>query len=309
MRVLVTGAGGFIGTHLVETLAGRGDVVEAWVRSGSQFCPELIAEVHSVDITNYDTVFSHLKKFKPELIFHLAAQSYPTLSWEHPALTYQINVCGILNLFEALRALSYSPRILVAGSSAEYADWGSCSPLTEETPTRPNSPYGASKLAASHLVELYYQNYRFDVLRFRPFFIAGPRKTGDVCSDFARRVIAIERGRENIFRVGSLDIVRDIMDIRDAISGILSIANVGGSGEIYNVCSGHGVQLSQIVETYQSLSKSIFKVTEDPILFRPLEQKVRIGCSRKLRALGWKQKFKLSDTLETILDYWRRIEQ
>ena len=308
MRVVVTGAGGFIGWHLVDALARRGDAVQAWVHRPGQNDWAAGVDVVAVDMTDRKAIDECLSKFAPDLVIHLAGQSFPTRSWEQPALTYEVNVIGAIHFLEAARAMSKPPRMLIAGSSAEYADPADGQPITEATPTVPNSPYGASKLAVSQLVELYVRRYALDLIRFRPFFITGPRKTGDVCSDLARRIVAIERGGENILRAGSLDVVRDVMDIRDGVSGILRIAEAGVRGELYNLATGQGVRIGDILDTYRKLSSVSLVVATDPALLRPLEQKARIGEARKLRSLGWEPKCKLDDTLQSILDYWRNVE-
>jgi len=307
MRIVVTGAGGFIGWHLVDAFARRGDAVQAWVRDASQDVWERDVDVVAVNITDCNAVYDRLAKFAPDLAVHLAAQSLPSASWENPAHTYQVNVIGTIHLLESVRAAKRPPRVLIAGSSAEYNDVPNDEPITEATPTVPNSPYGASKLAVNHLVELYFRRYALDLVRFRPFYIAGPRKIGDVCSDFARRIVAIEHGGNNVLRVGSLEVARDIMDIRDGVSGITRIAEAGTRGELYNLATGRGVRIGEILEIYRRLSSVPLVVTADPALMRPMEQKVRIGEAGKLRALGWEPKCKLEDTLRSILDYWRKL--
>jgi len=305
MRVIVTGAGGFIGWHLVDALARRGDAIQAWVRDLRCSGWESDVDIAELDITDRKAVADRLLRFAPELVVHLAAQSLPGQSWENPAATYQVNVIGAIHLLESVRAMRPPARVLIAGSSGEYADPVDEEPLSETAATNANSPYGGSKLAVSHLAELYVRRYGLDLVRFRPFFIAGPRKAGDVCSDFARRIVAIERGDESVLRVGSLDIVRDVMDIRDGVSGIIRIAEAGISGELYNLATGHGVRISEILDIYRRLSAIPFIVTADPALMRPLEQKARIGEAGKLRALGWEPKVCLDDTLRSILNYWR----
>jgi GDP-4-dehydro-6-deoxy-D-mannose reductase len=307
MRVVVTGAAGFIGRHLVTVLAERGDIVQAWARPSRLADWNPPVEMVGVDITDRDAIRDQLARFSPGAIVHLAAQSLPGRSWEDPALTYEVNVLGAIHLLESIRRLKQAPRVLVAGSSAEYLEPRDGRPIVEGAPTEPNSPYASSKLAVDQLVQLYVHRYDLDLVRFRPFFVVGPGKTGDVCSDFARRIVAIERGQENTMRVGCLDVVRDIIDVRDGVSGILRLIDAAKRGEIYNVCCGKGVSIRKILETYRQLAAVPFNVVQDPALLRPLEQRVKIGESNKLRALGWKPEHNLDDTLHSILQYWRAI--
>ena len=306
MRVVVTGAGGFIGWHLVDAMARRGDIVQAWTRHGptvGQWAGTV--EAMTVDITDSSAVSNTLAAFTPQLIVHLAAQSLPTHSWNEPSLTYQVNVIGLINLLESVRGLVRPTRLLVAGSSAEYTEPVDGRAITEDGSTDPNSPYGCSKLAADQLARLYHRRYGLDIVRFRPFFLAGPRKEGDVCSDFARRIVAIERGAEKTLRVGSLDVERDIIDVRDGVAGILRLAEAGKAGDAYNICSGRSVSIGDIVEIYRGLASVPIAVSQDPALLRPLEQKTKIGDPSKLRALGWKPENELRETLDSILEYWR----
>jgi GDP-4-dehydro-6-deoxy-D-mannose reductase len=305
MRVVVTGASGFIGWHLVDAMARRGDAVQAWTRRPNDDHWQESTKATSVDITDRLAVSNQLAAFAPELIVHLAAQSLPGRSWEDPALTYQVNVIGLIHLLESIRRLAHPPRLLVAGSSAEYAEPVDSRAIREDDPTDPNSPYGSSKLAADHLVQLYHRRYDLDVIRFRPFFLAGPRKQGDVCSDFARRIVALERSEERILRVGSLDVARDIIDIRDGVSGILRIAEAGKAGEVYNVCGGKPVSIGDILDIYRRLAVVPVQVSQDLALLRPLEQKAKVGDPSKLRALGWRPEKELDETLKSILEYWR----
>ncbi len=308
MRVVVTGAAGFLGWHLVEALTRRGDHVEAWVhRTRAPDWPGAVKSV-PIDIMDQQAVAAALDRAAPEVVVHLAAQSLPGRSWVDPLGTYRSNVIGMISLLEATRSLKAAPRVLVAGSSAEYADLQDGRPIREDGPTEANSPYAASKIAADQLAQLCVRRYQLDLVRFRPFFIVGPRKTGDVCSDLARRVVAIERGQEQELRVGRLDVVRDIIDIRDGVAALLCLIGAGTAGEVYNICSGNGVVLSAVAEAYRRLATVPFNVVRDPALDRPLEQAIRIGDSTKLRALGWAPKHDLEETLRSILEYWRRAE-
>jgi GDP-4-dehydro-6-deoxy-D-mannose reductase len=305
MRVIVTGANGFIGWHLVEAMARRGDTVQAWTHGSNDGRWSGPVESVAVDITDSVAVSKRMVAYAPQLVIHMAAQSLPGRSWQEPALTYHVNVVGLINVMESVRGSATPPRLLAAGSSAEYADPADGGIIAEDAPTEPNSPYAASKLAADQLLRLYHRRYGLDIVRFRPFFITGPRKRGDVCSDFARRIVAIERGEEKTLGVGSLDVVRDIIDIKDGVSAILLIAASGKAGEVYNVCGGRPVSIGEILEIYQKLAAVPVQVSHDPALLRPLEQKVKVGDASKLRALGWKPAIELGETLKSILEYWR----
>jgi GDP-4-dehydro-6-deoxy-D-mannose reductase len=305
MHVIVTGAGGLIGRYLVDALVQQGHVVQAWTRTAHpEQCPKSVQAV-AVDITDQQTLTDCLHQFTPDLIVHLAAQSYPARSWEDPVGTYHVNVLGAINLLESVRTLPKQPRILIAGSSAEYAEPTDGRPIVEGAATEPNSPYAASKLAADQLAQLYVRRYDLDLVRFRPFYFVGPHKTGDVCSDFARRIVAIERGQERVMRVGSLDVARDILDVRDGVTAILLIAKVGERGGLYNVCSGRAVTIGNVLATFRRLASVPFEVVEDPALLRPLEQKNKIGDPAKLLELGWSPCHVFDDTLNSILNYWR----
>src|SRR5689334_19696421 len=234
MRAVVTGAGGFIGWHLVDTLARTDATVQAWSRGAPEDGWGGPVECITVDICDKAAVLDSLSGIQPDLVFHLAAQSLPVRSWDEPELTYRINLIGTLHLLEAVRQMARKPRVLIAGSSAEYAD-AAVSPIDETAPTEPNSPYAASKVAAVELARLYGRRYDPALVCSRPFLLAGPRKTGDVFSDFARRIVAIERGQDAAMRVGTLDVVRDVLDVRDGVSAILRIAETGERREIYNV--------------------------------------------------------------------------
>jgi nucleoside-diphosphate-sugar epimerase len=305
MRIVVTGAGGFIGWHVTDALGRRGDSVQAWTRHGRESDWDVPILVAPVDITDPAAVANNLNFFKPDLIIHLAGQSFPGLSWQQPALTYAVNVIGAVHLLEGSRALVKPARVVIVGSSAEYAESAGGAPIGEDAPTVPNSPYGTSKLAADQLAQLYVRRYQLDLVRVRPFFLTGPRKTGDISSDFGRRVVSIERGEERLMRVGSLDVIRDIIDIRDGVSGLLLIAEAGRAGEVYNLCGGRRVAVRDILETYRRLARVELEIVADPALTRPLEQSIKVGDPRKLQALGWSAKYELDDTLGSILDYWR----
>ncbi|HEY8241355.1 MAG TPA: GDP-mannose 4,6-dehydratase [Kiritimatiellia bacterium] len=290
MVSLVTGASGFIGSHLARHLRDRGHEVVAIARG-------------ETDILDEGAVRKLVASRKPDWIFHLAAQSLPRISWEQPARTFEVNVCGTINLFESVRAAGIDPRIVVFCSSSEYAP--SERAIPEDAPLAPWSPYAISKMAQDQLARLYHARYKLKIVRVRPFFITGPGKVGDVCSDLARRILAIEGGDEKAIAVGDLEIVRDIVDIRDAINAFLLLAERGEAGQVYNVATGQGYRIGDLVERLRAASGVRFETKADPSLLRPIDERVKIGDAAKLRKLGWVPAHTIDETLSDILDYWR----
>jgi GDP-4-dehydro-6-deoxy-D-mannose reductase len=307
MRMLVTGAGGLIASHLIEAAAQRGDTVRGWTRRQAAFDWPTGVTIAEIDLSDRLAIATDLAEFAPDVIVHLAAQSFTGPSWQDPAATYNANVLGTIHLVEAVRALPKMPRFIATGSSAEYAEPTSNELIDESSPLEPNNPYGASKLAAEEFVQLCVRRYGLDAIRIRPFLLIGTRKTGDVCSDFARRIVAIERGLQTMMQVGDLRPIRDIMDIRDGVDAILRIADAGKQGEVYNICTGHGISIGDILKSFCRMARVPVEIRQDPGLLRPLDPRSKIGDPKKLEALGWKVQYALDDTLRQILDYWRSI--
>jgi GDP-4-dehydro-6-deoxy-D-mannose reductase len=238
-------------------------------------------------------------------VFHLAAQSLPNVSWQDPETTLRTNVFGTLYLLDAIRAAGIHPSIEIFCSSGEYAVSKDGKPISEDFPLEPYNPYALSKITQDHLSFLYWKAYQMRIVRVRPFFIIGPRKTGDVSSDFARGVVAIERGLSKKLRVGNLDAVRDFLDVQDAVRAIYLIANQGIPGEIYNICAGTGHKVGEIVEELQRLSTAVIETESDPSRLRHLDEPVKIGNNRKLLDLGWSPSIPFQESLAIILESWR----
>lgn len=292
MMTVITGSGGFIGQHLTRRLRARGEEVLALSR---QDC----------DLLDADRIRSVLSEAKPKRIYHLAAQSLPGLSWSNPVETFRVNVEGTLNLLNAVRLAEISPAIVVACSSSEYALSRNGQPIKETDTMQPVSPYGVSKLAMDHCARLYAVRYKLNILRVRPFFLIGPGKVGDVCSDLARRVVAVERGEAADVPVGQLDIVRDFLDIRDGIEAMELIAVKGEASQDYNICAGCGYRIANVLDGYRKLAKKPILERVDPSLIRPIDEPVKVGDPAKLQALGWTARYSFEESLSAILDYWR----
>ena len=240
------------------------------------------------------------------MVFHLAAQSLQTVSWREPESTFEVNVFGTLNLLEAIRKTDLSPTIIVAGSSAEY---GFSSPeeipIKEDKALNPASPYGVSKVAVDMFGRLYARTYGMKIIRTRPFYVIGPRKAADVTSDFARGIVAIGRGDQMSLKVGNLEAVRDYLNVKDATRAFLLLVERGSPGAVYNICTGAGYSIQELLDRLISLSRSPVQVEPDPARMRPADEPVVVGDNSKLKALGWNPEVQLDQSLGSILDYWR----
>lgn len=280
--------------------------------SGHEVCGLDLAagdKIMTADIMRRDEVAAAMAKCRPEAVFHLAAQSSPPRSWIHPMETFQMNVNGTLHVLEAVRETCPAAKVVVACSSAEYALSADGRPIGEDFPLKPSTPYGISKMAADELSRVFGLRYGLNIIRVRPFFLVGPKKTGDVCSDFARGIVAIERGLQKDLPTGNLEMVRDMMDVRDGISAFHIIMEKGAANEVYNICTGRGVRISDILDVYRELAAVPVVPRLDPSKVRPIDEPVRIGDASRLKALGWAPSFSLKQTLQDILDYWRAQEE
>jgi GDP-4-dehydro-6-deoxy-D-mannose reductase len=246
---------------------------------------------------------------RPDLVFHLAAQSFVPASWTSPAVTLEINIIGSCNLFEAIRAAKIDPAIQIACSSEEY---GLVKPeevpIKETNPLRPLSPYGVSKLAMDYLGYQYFKSYGMRIVRTRGFNHTGPRR-GEVFaeSSFAKQIAEIEKGkREPVILVGNLEAKRDYTDVRDMVNGYFLAATKGEPGEVYNICSGRAVKISEVLDILLKMSRVKTKIVQDPTRMRPSDVPILQGdCSKFKRRTGWRPKIPLQKTLRDLLNYWR----
>lgn len=312
MRMLITGIGGFWGSHLAEFMLGKDAAICGTTHQEARNVAHLRDQLvlRPCDIVNKGQVEAVVQEVQPEVIFHMAAQSSPLLSWHDPEATIKANVFGTLYLLEAVRRAGLSPTIVVACSSAEYgfvAPEGV--PIKEEEALQPASPYGVSKVAVDLLCHVYWAAHQLKVIRVRPFFIVGPRKTGDVCSDFARGIVAVERGEQPFLKVGNLETVRDFLDVRDAARAMWIVAEKGSSGEVYNLCTGRGYKVREILDLLVSLTEQPIPVRQEVRGVRLVDEPVIVGDNSKLRALGWEPQIPFETTLANILDYWRGIPE
>jgi len=308
-KCLITGCNGFVGSYLAEFLINRGIAVYGTVHRGRERIAHLGDRITTFEceILDKERVESVVSEVKPDLVFHLAAQSRVAPSWQDPEETFRVNVLGTLYLLEALRKIATDPVVVVVCSAAEYGYRGEDElPIKESSEFRPSDPYAVSKVAQDLLAGLYWQTYGLRVIRVRPFNITGPGIMGDVCSDFARGIVEIERGQRAALNVGDLDSVRDITDIRDAVEALWMMAERGKPGEVYNICSGMGYRIGDLLDKLVRMSSATVRVVQDNSKIRGSGQSVQIGDNKKLVELGWEPQISIEKTLSDMLDYWRK---
>lgn len=316
-RVLITGVTGFAGSHLADHVLTDHPGVEVfgtyrW-RSRRENVEHLDGKIRLVEaeLGDMTALRNALEISRPDAIFHLAAQSFVPTSWTAPAETFHVNATGQVNLFEAIRSLDLDPVVQIACSSEEYGlVLPDETPISEENPLRPLSPYAVSKVAQDFLGYQYFRSYGLRAIRTRGFNHEGPRR-GEVfvMSNFARQIAAIEAGRqEPVIRVGNLDSVRDFTDVRDMVRAYWLAAEKGEPGEVYNIASGSGITIREMLDRLIAMSSVEVRVETDPARMRPSDVEVLLGDSAKFRrATGWEPRIPLERTLADTLDYWRAV--
>lgn len=310
MKVWISGAGGMIGSHLAEMLAAEGHEILATFYNPTIDLDEIAhLPTQEVDVTDWTSVLRSLADFAPNAIFHLAAQSYPTVSWQRPVETLRANVIGTAIVFEAVRALGLAPRIVVAGSSAAYGFVEPDEvPILESHALKPLHPYGVSKAATEMLAYQYWANFQVHALSARIFNCTGPRKVGDAASDFVRRAVSLENGRSDaVLLVGNLSAKRALIDVRDLNRALILLLDRGAPGEIYNVSGSTAYAMSQIVDlVLAQCARKDLAVEVDPELLRTTDEKIIWGDTRRLHdATGWRQEIPIERTIADMFTYWR----
>ena len=312
MRVFITGATGFAGSHLVERLLAGGHEVRALVHAATshQGLPDHPG-VRPVagDLLDPVALAAAVHEAQPELIFHLAGQAYPTRSWDEPAQTLAVNTGGTANLLRA--AVAYGrPRVVVVTSAEIYGELRPEDlPLTEASPARPRHPYGVSKLAAGELVRVYWGRYGLPVVEARPFNHIGPRQArGFVVPDFAAQLAAIRLGRQPpVMRVGNLSPQRDFTDVRDVAAAYWRLAEAGRPGEAYLICSGQPVSVRHLLDTLIELAGVAVDVQTDAARLNPTDTPCLYGSNAKIAAdTGWQPSISLRQSLADALTDWEK---
>jgi len=294
---LITGAGGMMGSHLYDALRDK-DVLPTFYNSTLDKRETITQEMEMLDVLHYERVKQVLSEVKPSIIYHLAAQSRPDVSFTDPARTVQINVVGTTNLLQACAELGLKPLFINASSSAVYGDIDWSTPPDENSPCHPLSPYGTSKLAQEHIVKNFNQMHDIPYVNVRIFNCTGPRKINDFVSDVCRRVV----NKEFPLKVGNLDGLRSIVDVRDLVRGLVLCENI--ENETINLGSDVSHKIGDVLKLIAG--DTPYEVAN--YLLRPTDEPIILGNINKAKdLLGWKQEITLEQTITDTLDYWRTL--
>ena len=303
--LLVTGATGFAGSHLVEHLLADLPAIAAWGNPAGRGAgrPDPRVQWAAVDLLDRRAVLEALSALRPSAIYHCAGSAHVGDSFSAPERALRINVLGTHHLLDGIRDTGLACRVLVTGSAMVYRH--TTSAIDEASPIGPSSPYGMSKLAQEMLA---LRTAATPVILARPFNHAGPRQSPTyVTSSFAQQIAEIEAGRrEPVLRVGNLDSRRDITDVRDTVRAYRLLLERGVPGRPYNVCSGRAYRVGDLLEELVALSRVSISIEPDPSRLRPSDDPIILGdCTRLRQETGWTARIPMAQTLDDLLGYWR----
>lgn len=314
MRILVTGAGGFVGPYLVELLVKRDHRVFALL-GPTESPPDSPAEnvqYLTADIVDPAGVRAAVERAHPDMVYHLAGWSHIGKAINQAPAVYSVNLMGTIHLYEALREVSPRAKVLFVGTGASYGPvTPGAPPPDEDEPLHPLEPYAGSKAAADMASVQYFRAFALPVVRVRPFNIIGPgQKPSFVCSEWARRLVRMELGLEKpLLQVGKLDVERDFTDVRDIAPAFETILCHANPGEVFNLGHGQAVPVGDILNTLKDMVNVSVKVVQDPAKLRKVEPaRVTGSVTRAKERFDWKPAISLQQSLADIVQYWRNVE-
>lgn len=314
MNYLITGAAGFVGRHLIAHIAREephsliyaADIIDEpeWMREYSNLSYMLI------NLLDREAIGTQIQKMMPQRIIHLASFSSVAYSWDHPSDSFLNNSLIFINLIEALKKLSSPFAFLSIGSSEEYGNVPAAEiPLSEDHPLNATSPYAAARISQEMLSRVFAQGYGMSIMMTRSFNHIGPfqRDTFIVPSLIRQFVEAQKLGRKSVeLQVGDIEVVRDFTDVRDVVRAYLRIFEYGKSGEVYNVCSGKGILIRDLIQGIADVAEMRYTIHKDMARVRPTENRIVVGSNKKLtEQCRWRPEIDIGDSLKDTISFWR----
>jgi len=311
-RALITGVTGSGGSYLADHVVDHCPGVEThgiarWHSASHHRALRPEVRVHECDLNDFSSVFSVLKRVKPDVIFHLAAYANVRASFDTPGTVMQNNIMGTNNLFEAIRLLELDPVLQLCSTSEVYGQVRPEEvPIREEQPFRPVSPYAVSKATQDLMGWAYFKSYGMKIIRTRMFTYLNPRRTDLFATAFARQVAWIEAGLQKELVHGNLDSVRTFIDVRDAMAAYWDAALYCAPGEAYNIGGETTMKVGDCLDRLVALARKKIPTRLDPKLVRPADVTLQIPCVDKFKAAtGWKPRYSFDESLRDLFEHWR----
>ncbi len=315
-KYIITGFSGFVSQHfltLLENLQKPTAILGLDINEpGFDYLHYnyLTVSFNKIDLLDKTQVDSVIYQFQPNYILHLASFSSVAFSWKHPVTSFSNNTNIFLNLLEQVRSLDLKCRILSIGSSEEYGNvHASDMPLYEDHALKPVSPYAVARVSQEMLSKIYVDGFGMDIVLTRSFNHIGPgQKDIFVISSFAKQLVEIKKyKKEALLITGDLSIIRDFLDVRDVVKAYYLLFKYGEKGEVYNICSGKGTALNEIISSMANILDIEVKTNINPSLIRPNDNAIIIGNNNKLKKqTNWEIDFALERSLTDVLDYWSK---
>ena len=312
-KVLITGISGFVSRHLLEHLSSLDQEFEIYgITRRSLELPgykNLSVKIFEADLKNSSLLKEIIATVSPDTIIHLASDSSVAYSWQHPIESFQNNTNIFLHVVEEVRSLNLSCKILSIGSSEEYGIVApEALPLTEHSLLNPISPYAVSRVSQEMLSRVYATGYGLDIIITRSFNHIGPgQRDTFVISSFAKQIIELKLGIKQMIEVGNIDIVRDFLDVTDVVKAYLCLLKNGRKGEVYNICSGKGYSLKELIEKMMGIAGIDSGYIINKNLIRPSDNPIIIGSNKKIKEeCNWQPQLTIDQSLVKILNFWEK---
>jgi GDP-4-dehydro-6-deoxy-D-mannose reductase len=316
MKIFITGIYGSCASYLAEYILDNypSTQIHGCVRNIKSEKKRNIRNIyqhltlHEYDLTDFEIVKSSLNTIKPDIIFNLASDADVRGSFDHPISTVSNNIHATHNIFEAVRILKMKPVIKHCSTSEVYGE-SDTTFIQESHLLRPSNPYAVSKATQDMLADVYFSNYQIPIIRTRMFTYINPRRLNLFASNFARQIVAIERGQTDRLRHGNLESTRTIIDVRDGVRAYWLAVEKGSPGEVYNIGGSHPYKVGDVLDLLIQKARTPIKTEVDPSLLRPTDLKYQLPDSSKfINATGWKPKYSLDESLDFLLEELRSNE-